>query len=228
MKRATNYLAWQKRLISPYTGSRILEIGAGIGNITRMLAASAKVVVALEPNEFCYNQLINMARQEPRIRPIKAFAENIGAHLNSDDTKEKFDCVVSTNVFEHIPDDRAALHAIRPWLRPRARIIIQVPAGMWAFGKIDEALGHYRRYDKKSVKALFKEIPGRFLELRYYNTLGILGWWVNAKLRKSVTQSNSQIWLFDRIILPPQCLVEGIIRPPFGQTIFCVYEYQAP
>ena len=38
MTRAVNYFAWQAKLAMAPLGSRVVEVGCGIGNFTRMIA----------------------------------------------------------------------------------------------------------------------------------------------------------------------------------------------
>ena len=62
---------------------------------------------------------------------------------------------------------------------------------------------------------------------RYFNSLGFLGWWVNARVLRRQRQSESQIELFDRVFVPALSRLERIIEPPFGQSIFSVLEAEA-
>ncbi|MDR0354043.1 MAG: methyltransferase domain-containing protein [Opitutaceae bacterium] len=222
MRRATNYLRWQNRIIFPFLGKHVLEIGSGIGNLTVPLAEKSGTVLAIEPNQHCYARLLEATRWHSNVKCLNIFSEHLHNHLPP---VGRFDTLVSTNVFEHILDDRNVLLAALPFLRDRAKIILQVPAGNWAYGEMDRLLGHYRRYDKPMMRSLFSSVPGHFIKLRYYNPLGMIGWWVNTKIKKISRQSDRQIWIFDKLILPPQALVERVVRFPFGQTIFAVFEY---
>ena len=60
-------------------------------------------------------------------------------------TDRPFDCVVSTDVLEHIEDDRAAFQKLVDLVAPGGLVIITVPAGQWLFGYHDEQIGHFRR-----------------------------------------------------------------------------------
>lgn len=62
-----------------------------------------------------------------------------------------FDFVTALDVIEHIEDDKTALKQIHRLLNLRGRLLIIVPAYQWCYSKFDEAIGHYRRYDKKSI-----------------------------------------------------------------------------
>jgi len=103
-------------------------------------------------------------------------------------------------------------------------VIILVPAGPWAFGRLDERLGHYRRYSKSYSRGLFAEVGLRIELMRYDNFVGIWGWWWNAKMGKLEGQSDAQIRLFDRWVVPIVSRIERLICPPVGQSILVVSE----
>ena len=48
MDGARRYNAWIGRQLRPYLGQRVLEVGAGIGTITREIEAGRVLVIALE------------------------------------------------------------------------------------------------------------------------------------------------------------------------------------
>jgi hypothetical protein len=54
--------------------------------------------------------------------------------------------------------------------------------------------------------------------------VGFFGWWVNAKISGREEQSEGQIALFDRAIVPVMSRLESILEPPVGQSIFAVLE----
>ncbi len=68
--------------------------------------------------------------------------------------EEPFDCVVATDVLEHIEDDRTAFDRLVDLVKPGAPVVITVPAMQSLFGFHDEALGHYRRYSKTTLRRL--------------------------------------------------------------------------
>lgn len=219
MEKAVNYRDWQFRMVEPFLGQRVLEVGGGIGNFTPQLASGGRHVTSLEPNAFCHDQLLEKTRNNPDINPLRATVETLDSVLAPE---ERFDSVVMMNVLEHIKDDRAVLIALKRRLAPGGRIVVLVPAGPWAFGRTDERLGHYRRYAKPYSRDLTKK-AGLMIEfMRYYNFVGIWGWWWNAKMGKLEGQSDAQIRLFDRWIVPFASRIERYIRPPVGQSILFV------
>jgi len=219
MERAVNYRRWQFEMVEPFLGERILEVGGGIGNFTHWLAEKGREVVSVEPNAYCFEQLEEKVRHLGNVSTLRATVETLDEALGTD---AKFDSVVMMNVLEHIEDDKMALMELGKRLAVGGRVVILVPAGSWAYGKLDERLGHYRRYSKGYSRSLFAEAGLTIEFMRYYNFVGIWGWWWNAKLGKLEGQSDKQIRFFDRRVVPLVSWVERWIRPPLGQSILVV------
>jgi hypothetical protein len=56
------------------------------------------------------------------------------------------------------------------------------------------------------------------------NAIGFFGWWTNAKVLGRREQSEDQIAIFDRYLVPVMSRIEAVIPPPFGQSLFAVLE----
>jgi hypothetical protein len=102
------------------------------------------------------------------------------------------------------------------------KAVLIVPAFEALYGPIDRHLGHYRRYSKRDLKGLAAAAGFSVKSLRYMNSIGCLGWWVNARILRRTEQSAGQIRTFDRWIVPPLEWLESRMEPPFGQSIFAV------
>ncbi len=140
----------------------------------------------------------------------------------SDWKRHEPDSVVMLNVLEHVSDDARALRHIHDVLPPGGRLILLVPAFRSLYGPIDANLGHYRRYTKRSLRSLAEDQGFRVQTLRYFNSVGFLGWWVNAKISRKTEQSETQIKFFDCRIVPLLSRLEAVIPPPVGQSLFAV------
>jgi hypothetical protein len=58
--------------------------------------------------------------------------------------------------------------------------------------------------------------------LRPINMLGGIAWWFAVR-RARVSYPNPRVVrLYDRLVVPTTRFIERLIRPPFGQTVFCV------
>ncbi len=127
------------------------------------------------------------------------------------------------NVLEHIKDDKKALSNMFNLLNHGGKLILLVPAHQWAFGRIDKGLGHFRRYSKNEV--VNKLHDSRFLiqDSRYLNWLGLIGWFVNAKIFKSKILPAGQLGIFD-LVARPFLMIENFISPPFGLSVLVIGE----
>jgi SAM-dependent methyltransferase len=218
MKAARRYFAWQARMVREELGRRVVEVGCGVGNFTRHLL-DREFVAAIDVEADCIAQLRRnlgnppnvMARQLDVADP--AFVELCECNLDS---------VVCLNVLEHVGDDLQALRNMASVLALGGRAVLLVPAFEALYGPIDKNLGHYRRYSKKGLRALAASAGFEVAKLRYMNSIGCIAWWANAKVFKRTAQSDRQIRVFDRFVVPVLDRVEGRVEPPFGQSLFAV------
>jgi len=147
--------------LSGHRGLRILNAGCGSGELSVELAGAGHDVVGIDPTP----EYIDLARANA----ARAGAGRCRFEVSSIETfvtDRPFDCVVATDVLEHIEDDRAAFARLLTLSRPGGTIIVTVPAGPWLFGYHDEALGHFRRYTRRRLL----ELPGpgcRVEEIRH-------------------------------------------------------------
>lgn len=223
MSAAKNYFAWQARLALPKLGRRVLEIGCGTGNFTAHLM-DRELVVALDHEPRMLDRLRGRFPNARNLRPTFAEAENEEsvAQLATFD----LDSCVCLNVLEHIRDDAAALRAMARAIRPGGVIVLIVPAFPALYGPVDRKLGHFRRYTRQSLTRTAHEAGLQIQQLKYTNTAGFFGWWLNARVLKRDAQSAAQIAIFDRWLVPPAARIESVLGVPFGQSLFAVLAAQ--
>jgi SAM-dependent methyltransferase len=217
MKRARRYFAWQAEMAKARIGRRVIEIGCGLGNFTQHLL-DRDLILGIDVVDDCLEQLrLRYPTVETRCLDVQnaAFRELKRYHA---------DTVVCLNVLEHVREDGQALRHIHEVLEPGGRAVFILPAFESLYGPIDRNLGHYRRYSKAAWRALAAATGFHVALARYFNSVGFLGWWINAKILKKTEQSESQIAFFDSVVVPAMSRLENIIPPPFGQSIFTVLE----
>jgi SAM-dependent methyltransferase len=218
MTRAKNYFAWQSRLVVRELGQRVVEVGCGIGNFTGLLL-DRELVVALDREEACVQ---NLRERFPGRANLHALTCEAASGAFRDLARFRPDSVVCVNVLEHIEDDSVALRAMAEILVPGGIIVLLVPAFDALYGPIDRNLGHYRRYRRGSLVRLADSAGLDVRKLRYVNAVGFFGWWVNARVLQRETQSDGQVAVFDRWIVPVLSALEGAVAPPFGQSLLAV------
>lgn len=60
------------------------------------------------------------------------------------------DLIFSSNVLEHIQDDLSVLKEMTDKLSAKGKIYLYLPAKMLFWSRLDEEIGHYRRYENNA------------------------------------------------------------------------------
>ena len=206
-------------LFQPHVGRRVLEVGAGIGTMSRKLLRTAELVVGIEPNPNCLARLEAAMHGESRFTLLASHLEECDF---SDLRRRELDTVYCVNVLEHIEDDVAALKMFREVIVPGGHVLIYVPAVQAAYGPIDAELGHHRRYSKRTLAAAFAASGLELTILRYANPIGLIGWMYNSHVTKARRHSLDQVRLFERFVAPWALPLERLIPPPIGSSLVAV------
>jgi SAM-dependent methyltransferase len=220
MQQALRYNEWLFSLVRPYLGRRLFEVGAGTGNMTKQLLQYVEYAVGIEPNPACLQELERALCGHPHFeyRPWQIEQCDVEWLL-----QKQFDTVLCVNVLEHIEDDIQALKFFKSVLYNRdGRVVLLVPAVPWAYGPIDAAVGHFRRYSRKSMSQALHQAGLKVEALRYSNFLGLLGWLFNAYVKRNTKQSDAQIRIFDRLVVPWYSRLEKMIAPSIGMSLVAV------
>lgn len=212
-----HYNLWIFDMVRGHLGPTVVEVGAGVGNITQFLL-NAERVVCLEPFE-PYREYL--ARRFARHLNVGISPSRIEQCPSTDVPAGDFDSVLCLNVLEHIADDVEALRRMKQLLRPGGRVIVLVPALGVLFGRMDRAMGHHRRYTLGSLKRAFHAAGLKPVWGRYMNLAGALGWWWAGRVMKKSKISASSAGKFNRIV-PIISAVERLIPIPFGQSVVVV------
>jgi len=194
---ARHFNRWMADTVRPYLGQDVLEIGAGIGNLSRHLAPRRKTYIAADIDEEHLVRLRSRLRHRPNLKVRRcdlAKAEDFRELAGS------VDSVVCLNVVEHIEDDLVALRNLCSTLRPGGRAVVLVPQGQEIYGTLDEALGHFRRYSREELQAKMEQCGFRVERLLEFNRISRPGWYVTGRILKRSTLSARQLWLFDRLV----------------------------
>lgn len=82
----------------------------------------------------------------------------------------RFSVIFLFDVLEHIADETPFLDALMFHLSPGGCIILNVPAGQWAYSAYDRAAGHVRRYE---IATLRKAVARSGLSVRSWSYWGL-------------------------------------------------------
>lgn len=205
------YNRWLMSHFTTYFGRSILEIGSGQGALSKLLPSKAIVVLSDVIPE--YLAILKKFFTVPvlKLDIEKEAPENLVG---------KMDTVFSSNVFEHIRDDRSALRNCYKLLENGGCLLFFVPARPEIYGRLDKEIGHYRRYTKKELRKK-AELAGLKVEKIYYANLpGYFLWWGRG-LIKTTKGDLFFAKIFDSLIVPFLYL-EKYLHPPFGQSLVLI------
>lgn len=216
------YLRWQLEQFEPYVGGRVLEIGCGLGGIVAQLEPR-ELIIGLEPE----GDLIEYAQRRHSRRPDCRFVRADILRLSTGELAElrdaRPDTILCINVLEHISDDAAALALMEQIVRPTGMVCLLVPAHPRLYGAYDQLDGHFRRYTRRSLKAVIARTSLRPVRMRYFNALGAAGWWFRYHILRSSTHTERDFRMMNRLI-PFLRQIERLIPPPFGLSLVTVLQ----
>jgi SAM-dependent methyltransferase len=195
------------RIVASHLGERVLEVGAGAGFITRELAKRGRHIVALEPTSEPHSQLVeNVASLTNVVVHQQTLQSFVDEWSRTGWEMPTFDSVVYINVLEHIKDDVTELSLAKSVLAPGGRVVIVVPAHQWLYSKVDWLTGHVMRYSKKSLRDVVQAAGLRVLDIRYFDTVGLIPYLVIYKWLRSTRIDGANAILYSRLILPISAL----------------------
>jgi ubiquinone/menaquinone biosynthesis C-methylase UbiE len=211
---AVNHRRWFVELALPYLGDDPIEIGSGLGDYALDWAPHLPKFTATEADPDRLVLLKERLADEPKIDVREMLLPTL-------DTAN-YSAAVSYNVLEHIDDHVGALRSISRLVRPGGRVVIIVPAFMFAMSPVDIATGHVRRYTKKTMTAAMTEAGLEVEKVQYANALGLLGYYMATSVFKLTPKEGAMVKVYDKLVLPVTKAAESLVRPPFGQSVFAV------
>jgi SAM-dependent methyltransferase len=223
------YLSWLARQLRPYLGDNILEVGAGIGNLTGRLMSRRTLYVAGEKDPLHLHALRNRFLRTPNVvvqRIDPTLAEDLRGLENC------FDTVLCINLVEYLTEPAAVLHGLRGTLKPQGVVVVLAPQGPALFGSLDQRLGHKRRYRADDLRDLLQAAGFVVEDVRQFNRAGAPPWWAYSKVTGSTRINklvlkifDKTVWLWRRIdgILPWPALSLIIVARNTGQPLDAGY-----
>jgi SAM-dependent methyltransferase len=217
--KAARWKAYWGEIISPYLGARVLDVGAGIGSTVRLLCGPRqRLWIALEPDGHLADE-IRAAREEHAIP--EACEVRVGT-LQDLDAAEIFDTILYIDVLEHIADDRAEVQRAAAHLAPGGHLVVLAPAHQSLFTPFDQAVGHFRRYDRQALLALTPQ-ELKHERVGYLDSVGLLASLGNRLVLKAAMPTAAQIGLWDRWIVPVSRLVDPVIGYRAGKSVLAIW-----
>jgi len=191
------YLRWLSQKVRPYVGDEVLEMFAGIGNITGRLMGRRLVYIAAERYPLHVHALRNRFLRTPNVVVKHIDPEE---PLGWGDLKNSVDTVLCVNVLENVHDPAAVLARFAETLKPGGRILVLVPNLPHLFGSLDQQLGHKCRFTSDSLARLLAAHGFSVERIDSFNKAAVLPWWVYSKVFVSGHINKLILKVFDKSV----------------------------
>jgi cyclopropane-fatty-acyl-phospholipid synthase len=104
-------------------GQRILELGCGWGSLTLFMAARyPKARITAVSNSRTQKEFIDAEAKRRGLRNVRV----VTADMNTFTTADRFDRVVSVEMFEHMRNYEQLLRKVARWLKPDGRLFVHI------------------------------------------------------------------------------------------------------
>lgn len=196
MERANSYNRWVLSRCRKFLGHRLLEAGAGIGNLSTQLLNRERLVL-VDYDELYVERLRARFGHRSTVKVLQADLTNadcVGAWQS-----EAIDTIVCSNVLEHLEPDEQVLQTFHETLVPGGHCLIVVPAVAALHNGLDEDLGHYRRYTSEELRRKFDAAGFEVVYEDQFCKVGSVAWWFNGSILKRRHLSPFQMRMFDRL-----------------------------
>ena len=98
--------------------------------------------------------------------------------------------------------EKFAVRECRRILRPGGHLLILVPALSFLYSKLDALAGHYCRYGSEELTVRIIDAGFRLEKQCYFDTLGIVPWWVLNIIGGATAFNPTLVNLYDRLFVP--------------------------
>jgi SAM-dependent methyltransferase len=187
--------------------SNVLDFGAGIGtlsNIWKKLEETSSIT-CLEPDE----------------GQVKIILERGLSGITSLSKDSEFDYIFTSNVLEHIDDDRAAIKFLFNHLISGGKVGIFVPANKFIYSHIDKKLEHFRRYGKKELSEKVAESGFKIDSCVFVDSIGLFAWLFLKIFKLQISESGSRLLpIYDKFIWPISQFLDNLgLKYLFGKNL---------
>lgn len=216
---AINWKDYWSTIICSFVKGSVLEVGAGIGSTTIALSSCKfKTWTCLEPDPELVSKLKHVIGKK-----LSSQYKIITGTIEDIKPTECFDTILYIDVLEHIKDDRLELQNAAQLLSNGGNLVILAPAHQWLFSEFDKSIGHYRRYNNKT---LMKVVPDELELIKnyYLDSIGLFASLGNRLFMHTKNPDKYQIELWDQILVPVSRITDRLFLYRFGKTVIGIWK----
>ena len=168
---------------------KILDFGAGIGTLAKIFSEAYGIkpfLIEIDPEQ---------------IKKLKK--EGFSVYQKIQEYPHSFDFIYTSNVLEHIQDDKKILSEIYSKMKPNGLLAIYVPAFPILFTDLDTAVGHFRRYTKNELEDKVKSAGLEVIYSHYADSIGFaVLLTVKILAKKRILRFNNKASVKTRLVYP--------------------------
>ena len=179
--------------------NKIIDFGAGIGTLSMIFRNKYK------KHPLC------IEIDQTNIKYIKKRDFNFLESIK--DLSDSVDLIFSSNVIEHIEDDYQTINSFKKILKDNGTLFLYVPAKMILWTKLDEIVGHYRRYEISKLKKLVEKSGFKVEKIHYADFCGFLTtllWKFFNKYQNRSLPSQFTLTFYDKFIFPISRILDNL------------------
>ena len=208
-----NFRNYQNDLFKNHLRGHVAEIGPGNGENLQIYKDKVEILELYEPSKDLFNNLKSKFGSDNKIiinNEVFSLKENT------------FDSILYLDVLEHIENDHQEIIKAFNSLKEGGKLIINVPAFQHLYSNFDKDVKHFRRYNKKTLLNLIKNLNYLSYELKYYDSLGYILSLLSKLFTKNYKNNfNKKIKIWNSLI-PLSKILDTLIFHLFGKSLILI------
>ncbi|MFA5196790.1 MAG: class I SAM-dependent methyltransferase [Bacteroidales bacterium] len=210
----------------------VLDAGCGMGRHLRFLAKQPNLrIVGIDKNTGALREALTSLEKMPDALSKDYLVSE--ADINRLPFADiSFDCVICSEVLEHIPDHEAAIKELIRILKPDGTLVVSVPryyseklCWLISYDYYHSEGGHIRIYKKKELPEMLKKHGFQCLKINYKHALHMPYWWlkclVGLKNEENILVKYYKIFLIWDMMRDHRLMriLEELLNPIVGKSI---------
>ena len=187
--------------------NRVLDFGAGVGTLSSLWKKleESSLLTCLEPD----------------VSQVKIILERGLSGFTSLSKDSEFDYIFTSNVLEHIEEDRAAIKYLFKHLGSDGKLGIFVPANKFIYSHIDKKFEHFRRYSKRELIEKVAESGFKIDSCVFVDSIGLFAWLFLKIFKLQISESGSRLLpIYDKFIWPISQFLDNLgLKYLFGKNL---------
>lgn len=221
-------------------GTRVIDVGCGLGRHSYEAYRRGADVIAFDQNaeELAEVDTMLQAMGAEGEAPASAKAQVVvGDALALPYPDGSFDCVIASEILEHIPDDGTAIAELARVLKPGGTLAVTVPRWLpericWMLSDAYHANegGHIRIYRADELRAKLQSAGLRFTGSHHAHALHSPFWWLKCavgvdKPDHPAVKAYHKLLVWDMMSRPALTRVaESALNPLVGKSVALYFE----